>query len=160
MAIQAGDKIPAATVFEMTDDGPQGLDTNDLFAGKTVVMFGIPGAYTPTCTAQHLPGYVAQADAFAAKGVDEIFCFALNDPFVMKAWADHVGTEGKVRMIADGNGELTKNMDLEFDISAAGLGVRNHRFAMVVEDGTIKSIDVEAPGAFEISSAEAQLAKL
>ena len=160
MSIQPGDTIPAATLFEMTDDGPQGIDTGELFGGKTVVMFGIPGAFTPTCSAQHLPGFVGLADQFASKGVDEIMCFAVNDPFVMAAWAKDVGVNGKVRMVSDGNGELTTKMGLEFDVSAAGLGTRSDRFAMVVENGTVKSVDVEAPGEFEISSAEAQLSKL
>jgi peroxiredoxin len=160
MTIQSGDQIPEATLFEMGEDGPGGISTNDLFGDKTVVMFGIPGAFTPTCSAQHLPGFVNLADQIKSKGVDEIVCFAVNDPFVMAAWAKDVGVDGKVRLVADGNGELTTKMGLELDISAAGLGTRCERFAMVVENGTVKSIDIEGPGEFEISSAEAQLSKL
>jgi len=160
MTIQPGDAIPAATLYEMGPDGPAAVSTDDLFKGKTVVLFGVPGAFTPTCSAQHLPGFKAQAAQFKAKGVDEIVCFAVNDAFVMGAWGKNQGITGEVRMIADGSGELTQKMGLELDLIKRGLGVRSERFAMVVEDGVVKSIDVEPPGEFHISSAEAQLSKL
>lgn len=160
MTIQPGDKIPAATLYEMGPDGPGGLSTDDLFSGKTVVLFGIPGAFTPTCSAQHLPGFVKMADQIKAKGVDDIVCFAVNDAFVMGAWGKDQNVDGKVRMIADGDAELTKKMGLELDLSGKGLGLRCDRFAMVVENGVVKSIDQEGPGEFEVSSAEAQLSKL
>jgi len=160
MTIQPGDKIPGATLYEMGADGPGGITTEELFDGKTVVLFGIPGAFTPTCSAQHLPGFVRMADQIKAKGVDEIVCFAVNDAFVMGAWGKDQGVDGKVRMISDGDADLTKKMGLELDLNGKGLGLRCDRFAMVVEDGTVKSIDQEGPGEFEVSSAEAQLSKL
>jgi len=160
MTIQPGEKIPAATVYEMGADGPGGVSTAELFDGKTVVLFGLPGAFTPTCSAQHLPGYVDLAAQFKAKGVDEIVCFAVNDAFVMGAWGKDQNAAGNVRMIADGSGLLTKQLGLELDLVEAGLGVRCTRFAMVVENGTVKSIDIEPAGEFEISSAASQLSKL
>jgi len=160
MSIQPGDKIPTATLYEMGTDGPGGLSSDELFAGKTVVLFGIPGAFTPTCSAQHLPGFVNMADQLKAKGVDDIVCFAVNDAFVMGAWGKDQGVAGKVRMIADGDAELTKKMGLELDLNGKGLGLRCDRFAMIVKDGVVQSIDVEGPGEFEVSSAEAQLSKL
>ena len=160
MTIQPGEKIPAATVHEMTADGPVGVSTADLFGGKTVMLFGLPGAFTPTCSAQHLPGYLGLATQFKDKGVDEIMCFAVNDAFVMGAWGKDQSIDGKVRMIADGSAELTQKLGLELDLIERGLGVRCERFAMVVEDGTVKSLDVEAPGEFQVSSGAAQLSKL
>ena len=160
MTIQPGEKIPAATVHEMTADGPAALSTADLFDGKTVMLFGLPGAFTPTCSAQHLPGYLDLATQFKDKGVDEIVCFAVNDAFVMGAWGKDLSVDGKVRMIADGSAELTQKLGLELDLIERGLGVRCERFAMVVEDGTVKSLDVEAPGEFQVSSAAAQLSRL
>lgn len=160
MTVQPGDKIPAATVYEMTTDGPVDVSTADLFGGKTVMLFGLPGAFTPTCSAQHLPGYIALATQFKDKGVDEIVCFAVNDAFVMGAWGTEQNVAGKVRMIADGSGELTRKLGLELDLMGRGLGMRCERFAMVVEDGTVKSINVEAPGEFQVSSGAAQLSKL
>lgn len=160
MTIQPGEKIPAATVHEMTKDGPAAVSTADLFGGKTVMLFGLPGAFTPTCSAQHLPGYLDLAAQFKDKGVDEIVCFSVNDAFVMGAWAKDLNVDGKVRMIGDGSGELTHKLGLELDLIARGLGTRCERFAMVVEDGTVKSIDVEAAGEFQVSSGAAQLSKL
>jgi len=160
MSICAGDKIPAATLFELGASGPGPLSSAELFAGKTIIMFGLPGAFTPTCSAQHLPGFANLADQFKAKGIDEIVCFAVNDAFVMGAWSKDQDVAGKVRMIADGTAELTKKMGLEIDMNAKGYGLRCARFAMVVKDGTVQSIDVERPGEFEVSSAEAQLSKL
>jgi len=160
MTVQPGDKIPAATVYEMTADGPANVSTADLFGGKTVMVFGLPGAFTPTCSAQHLPGYVGLAAQFKDKGVDEIVCFAVNDAFVMGAWGKDQNVAGKVRMIADGSADLTHKLGLELDLIERGLGMRCERFAMVVEDGTVKSIDIEAPGEFQVSSGAAQLSKL
>lgn len=160
MTIQPGDKIPDATVYEMTKDGPAGVTTEQLFSGKKVVLFGVPGAFTPTCSAQHVPGFKALADQFKGKGVDEIVCFAVNDPFVMGAWGKDQGIEGEMRMIADGSAELTEKLGLELDLTERGLGKRCERFAMVVENGVVTSIDVEPPGEFQISSAEEQLSKL
>jgi len=160
MTIQPGDKIPAATVYEMGPDGPSGVSTQDLFADKTVVLFGLPGAFTPTCSAQHLPGYVDLSAQLKAKGIDEIICFSVNDAFIMGAWGKDQNVGDKVRMIGDGSGLLTKDLGLELDLVEAGLGVRCQRFAMVVENGTVKTIDIEGPGEFEVSSAAAQLSKL
>ncbi|MCR4376995.1 MAG: peroxiredoxin [Rhodospirillales bacterium] len=160
MSIKPGDPIPTATVYEMGADGPVAISSDDLFKGKTVMLFGVPGAFTPTCSAQHVPGFKQLADQFKAKGVDEIVCFAVNDPFVMGAWGKDQAVAGKVRMIADGSGELTQKMGLEMDLVARGLGTRSQRFAMLVKDGVVKTIDVEAPGKFEVSSAESQLGKL
>ena len=158
MTIKAGDTIPTATLEEMTSDGPSSFSTDDLFTGKTVIMFGLPGAFTPTCSAQHLPGFKALNAQFKAKGVDEILCFSVNDVWVMGAWGKDQAVGKDVRMIADGSAELSKLMGLDVELPAKGL--RCKRFAMVVEDGVVKTIDVEAPGQFEISSAEAQLSKL
>ncbi|MBL4747633.1 MAG: peroxiredoxin [Magnetovibrio sp.] len=160
MTIQPGDKIPTATLYEMGADGPGGVSTDELFGGKTVLLFGVPGAFTPTCSASHLPGFVDLADQIKAKGVDEIVCFAVNDAFIMGAWGKDRNVSGKVRMIGDGSGLLTKQLGLELDLIEAGLGVRCERFAMLVENGTVKSIDVEAPGEFDVSSASSQLSKL
>ena len=160
MTIKAGDKVPAATLYEMGPDGPAAVSTDELFGGKKVVLFGVPGAFTPTCSAQHLPGFKNLAEQIKAKGVDEIVCFAVNDAFVMGAWGKDQGIGGEVRMIADGSGELTQKMGLELDLIGRGLGTRSERFAMIVDDGVVQSIDVEAPGVFEVSSAEAQLSKL
>jgi len=158
MSIQAGDKIPTATVEEMTASGPLSISTDDLFAGKTVVLFGLPGAFTPTCSAQHVPGFKSLAAQFKAKGVDELLCFSVNDVFVMGAWGKDQDVSGTVRMIADGDADLTHKLGLNVDLP--NKGTRCKRFAMVVKDGVVQSIDVEAPGAFEVSSAEAQLSKL
>ncbi len=160
MTTKPGDKIPAATLYEMGSDGPVAVTTDDLFKARTVLVFGVPGAFTPTCSTQHLPGFIALCDQFKARGVDEIVCFSVNDAFVMAAWGKTQNVSGKVRMIADGSAELTQKMGLELNLGEMGLGTRCERFAMVVEDGTLRSIDVEAPGAFEVSSAAAQLSKL
>lgn len=160
MTIKPGDKIPTATLYEMGADGPAAVATGDLFKGRTVMVFGVPGAFTPTCSAQHVPGFKQLADQFRAKGVDEIVCLAVNDPFVMGAWGKDQAVAGKVRMIADGSGELTQKMGLEMDLVGRGLGMRSQRFAMLVKDGVVKTIDVEAPGQFGVSSAETQLSKL
>lgn len=159
MTISVGDTIPSVTLKALGADGMEDVSTDSLFKGKKVVMFSLPGAYTPTCSAKHLPGFVAEAAAFSAKGYD-IICLAWNDPFVMKAWGKENGADGKVFMLPDGNGIFTKALGLEQDLSAHGLGTRGQRFALVAEDGVVKTLNVEAPGAFEVSSAEAMLKAL
>ncbi|HMB76664.1 MAG TPA: peroxiredoxin [Kiloniellaceae bacterium] len=160
MTIQVGDRIPAATLHYKTDDGIQKIGTEELFGGKKVVLFALPGAFTPTCSAKHVPGYVANAAAIRDKGVDLIACLSVNDAFVMGAWGKDQNVGDSVMMLADGNAELTKAMGMELDASGAGLGLRCKRFAMVVEDGKVTKLNVEAPGAFEVSSAEAILGAL
>ena len=157
MAIQEGDKIPSVTVkaTDMSD-----VTTDEIFSGKKVVLFAVPGAFTPTCSEQHLPGYIAQADAIRAKGVDEIVCMSVNDAFVMGAWGKDRGTGDTIRLIADGNGDLSRALGLDFDGSGIGFGLRCQRFAAIVEDGTVTKLAVEASGKFEVSSAEAILAAL
>lgn len=160
MPIQNGDRLPAGTFSTMTAEGPRPLSTDDVFKGKKVVLFSVPGAFTPTCSKQHLPGYVAQADAIRAKGVDTIACLAVNDVFVLDAWSKSSGAEGKVVMLADGNGDYAKLLGLELDATKFGMGSRSKRFSMVVEDGVVKELNVEAPGKFEVSSADATLCQL
>jgi peroxiredoxin (alkyl hydroperoxide reductase subunit C) len=160
MAIQAGDVIPSMKLTQATAEGPKETSTDEVFKGKTVVLFGVPGAFTPTCSAKHLPGYVQQAAALKAKGVDTIACMAVNDAFVMAAWAKDQGITDQVVMLADGSGAFTKAMGLELDLVARGLGVRSQRFALVAKDGKVTQIGIEAPGAFEVSKAEAVLAAL
>jgi peroxiredoxin (alkyl hydroperoxide reductase subunit C) len=160
MAIAVGDSIPAMKIMEGTAEGPKELDTGAFFAGRTVVLFGVPGAFTPTCSAKHLPGFVEHHDAIKAKGVDAIACMAVNDAFVMQAWGKDQGALGKITMIADGSGAFTKALGLELDLTARGLGIRCQRFALIAKDGKVTHLAVEAPGAFEVSSAEAVLAAL
>ena len=160
MTISVGDRIPSVDLTRMTADGPQSVSTDDYFAGRTVVLFAVPGAYTPTCSAQHLPGYTANVDALRAKGVDAVACLATNDVFVMDAWGKDQETEGKVDMLADGSGEFTKAMGLEFDLSARGLGVRSQRYALVADDGVVKNLSVDEGGGLDKSSAESILAAL
>ncbi|HXQ53663.1 MAG TPA: peroxiredoxin [Stellaceae bacterium] len=155
MTIKVGDRIPSAKLRHMTAEGPKEISTDDIFKGKKVVLFAVPGAFTPTCSAKHLPGFVQNAESIKAKGVDTIACLAVNDAFVMGAWGKQQGTEGKVTMLADGNGTFTKELGLEMDGSGFGLGTRSKRYAMVVQDGVVKQLNVENPGAFEVSSAEA-----
>jgi peroxiredoxin len=160
MAIQAGDKMPSGVFGVMTDAGPGTLSTDELFAGKKVVLVSVPGAFTPTCSASHLPGFVKQADALLAKGVDSIACMSVNDVFVMHAWGADQNVGDKVIMLADGNGEYAKALELEMDGTAFGMGTRSQRFAMIVDDGTATHVAVEAPGQFEVSKAESVLANL
>ena len=155
MTIKTGDKIPSVTLKELTASGLQDLSTDKVFAGKKVVMFSVPGAFTPTCSAKHLPGFVQNLGKFKAEGV-EIVCLSVNDPFVMKAWATEHKAEG-ITMLADGNGTFTKALGLEMDGSGYGLGQRGQRFALYAENGVVKSLAIEKPGAFEVSSAEAML---
>lgn len=144
----------------MTDEGPAPVDTGSYFKGRKVVLVSVPGAFTPTCSARHLPGYVDQAEALKAKGVDEIACMAVNDAFVMNAWGKASGADGHVTMLADGNGTFAKSIGLEMDGSGFGMGLRSKRFSMLVDDGTVKSLYVEEPGAFDVSSAEHMLENL
>jgi peroxiredoxin len=160
MTIQIGDKAPAGTLTQVTKDGPQKISAADFFKGKKVVLFSVPGAFTPTCDAKHLPGFVEKASELRAKGVDTIACIAVNDPFVMKAWGKSQSVEGKVEMLADGNGDYTKALGLDFDASAGGMGLRGQRFALVVEDGVVTQLNVEAKGEFKVSSAEYVLGQL
>ena len=168
MTIKVGDRLPQGTLSESTEFDPatgcpmkpQSLEVGDLVKGKKIVIFGLPGAFTPTCSAQHLPGYVANFDQLKAKGVDEIWCMAVNDGFVMASWGREQKAGGKVRMMADGSADYAKKLGLEFDLTAKGMGMRCQRFAMVVDDGVVQRLAVEAPGKFEVSSAEAVLAKL
>ncbi|MCA8926768.1 MAG: peroxiredoxin [Alphaproteobacteria bacterium] len=160
-AVKAGDKVPSTTIRMMGADGrPAATSTDDYFKGKKVVVFAVPGAFTPTCSAKHLPGFIEKADQIKAKGVDTIACIAVNDAFVMDAWGKSAHADGKVDMLSDGNGDLAKAMGLELDATGGGLGHRSQRFAMVVEDGKITQLNVEAPGAFEVSSAEHVLGQL
>ncbi len=160
MTIKAGDSVPSVKVMQATAEGPKEVDTAELFKGKTVVLFAVPGAFTPTCSAKHLPGFVTQAAALKAKGVDTIACMAVNDAFVMGAWAKDQGITDQVVMLADGSAVLTKAMGLELDLTARGLGVRSQRFALVAKDGKVTHVAVEQPGQFEVSKAEAVLAAL
>ena len=159
MAIKEGDKIPAATLHTMRDGKPAAVSTSELFDGKKVVVFAVPGAFTPTCSMAHLPGYVVNAEAIKAKGVDSIVCLSVNDAFVMDAWGKDKNAE-RLMMVGDGNGAFTKAVGLEMDGSGFGLGTRSQRYAMVVENGVVKKLAVEAPGKLEVSKAESILAGL
>jgi len=154
MTIKVGDKIPSATLMEMVDGKPTPIPTDSFFAGKTVALFALPGAFTPTCSAKHVPGFVANYDTLKAKGVDEIACLSVNDAFVMGAWGKDQKSDGKVHMLADGNGDFTRAIGLEMDGTKFGMGKRSQRYSMIVTDGVVKSLNVEEPGAFEVSSAE------
>jgi peroxiredoxin len=161
MTIQAGDRLPAVNLKQLTADGIKDVSITDLTKGRKVVLFAVPGAFTPTCSEKHLPGFVEQAEAIKAKGVDAILCVAVNDPFVVGAWEKARNVGGKVQMLSDGNAEFTRALGLDFDGSAVGLGTRSKRYAMVVEDGTVKTLLVEdAPAQAEKSSAAAILATL
>jgi peroxiredoxin len=167
MAIKVGDRLPDATVREFIEVegngcslGPNAFQVADLVKGKRIVIFGLPGAYTPTCSAKHVPGYLQQYDALKGKGVDEIWCVSVNDAFVMGAWGRDQKAGGKVRMIADGSAELTKKLGLELDLTAGGLGVRSQRYSMLVDDGVVKALNVEAPGKFEVSDAATMLGQV
>ena len=159
MTIKAGDKIPSIELKTMTSDGPDGITTDDLFNGKKVILFGLPGAFTPTCSAKHVPGYVQHADAIKAKGVDTIACISVNDAFVMGAWGKDQNVGDKVMMLADGSAEFTKAAGLELDLVARGMGVRCQRFSMIVDNGVIQSINIDE-GTFDKTSAEQALSDL
>ena len=160
MAIKAGERMPAGVLKTMGAEGPKDVRTEELFQGKTVVLFSVPGAFTPTCDAKHLPGFVQLADQFRAKGVDLIACMAVNDVFVMNAWGKASGVGDKVMMLADGNGEYAKALGLSLDASGFGMGQRGQRFALVIEDGVARHVYVEAPGQFKVSAAEHVLGQL
>lgn len=160
MTIKVGDKMPDGKFTRMTTDGPQKLSTDDLFAGKTVVLFSVPGAFTPTCDAKHLPGYVELADEIRKKGVDTIACMAVNDVFVMNAWGKSGGVGDKILMLADGNAEYAKALGLELDATGYGMGVRGQRFALVVKNGVATQVNVEGPGEFKVSAADTVLKQL
>ena len=160
MTIQIGDKLPAVSFMTMTDNGPETVESDSYFAGKKVALFSVPGAFTPTCSAKHLPGYVDKADALKAKGVDEVACTAVNDAFVMGAWSKSAGADDSVTMLADGNGLFAQAVGLEMDGSKFGLGRRGQRFSMVVNDGVVEQLNVEAPGEFKVSSADHMLGQL
>ena len=158
--MKVGDRIPNVTVMKATPEGPKPIETDDYFAGRKVALFSVPGPFTPTCSARHLPGFIDKADEIRAKGVDEIACVAVSDAFVMQAWAQQSGAEGKVTMLADGNGQLAEAMSLTMDASKFGMGTRGQRWSAIVDDGVIEELNVEEPGAFKVSSAEFLLNQL
>ena len=160
MSIAVGDKIPNVKVMLATADGPQAAETGELLGAGKVALFSVPGAFTPTCSAKHLPGFVEQADAFKAKGVDKIVCMSVNDAFVMRAWGKDQNTGDKVEMMADGNGDFARALGLVMDGKGFGMGERSQRFSAVIENGVVKSLNVEKPGAFEVSSADHMLGQL
>ena len=166
MTIQIGDRLPDATLYESTEFGdacpvsPSKVSVTEAIRGKRIAVFGLPGAYTPTCSARHVPGYVENIDALRAKGVDEVWCVAVNDGYVMAAWGRDEKALGKVRMLGDGSAELTKKLGLELDLTAAGMGPRMKRFSMLVDDGVVKQLNIEAPGKLEVSDAVTMLAQL
>ncbi len=160
MAVNVGDSIPDVTLAVMGESGPEQVSTGDLFSGKKVVAFALPGAFTPTCSAQHLPGFVDSADAIKAKGVDSIICLSVNDVFVMDAWGKDRNVGDKIAMVADGSGVLAKALGLELDLTERGLGVRSRRYSMVVDDGVVSALNLEEGGAYEVSSAEKILENL
>jgi peroxiredoxin len=165
--IQTGDTLPEATLYELVEEeregctlGPNAFKVKELAAGKKLVIFGLPGAFTPTCSAKHVPGYVEQFARFKAQGIDEIWCVAVNDAFVMGAWGRDQHASGKVRMMADGSAEFTRALGLEMDLAARGMGLRSKRYAMVVDNGVVKTLNIEANGKFEVSDATTILAAL
>jgi peroxiredoxin len=160
MTIKIGDKIPSVKLKHMTADGPKEVLSDELFAGKKAVLFALPGAFTPTCSAKHVPGFVSNFDALSGKGVDLIACLSVNDAFVMGAWSKDQKAEDKVLMLADGNADFTKAVGLDADYSGYGMGTRSQRYAMVIDNGVVTVLNVEKPGAFEVSTAETILAAL
>jgi peroxiredoxin len=160
MTIKVGDRIPSFTLVKATSDGPQPVQTDDFFAGRKVALFSVPGAFTPTCSARHLPGFVERAEELKGKGVDEVACTAVNDAFVLAAWAKSAGAEGKVTMLADGNGDFAEALGLTMDGSKFGMGKRGQRWSAIVDDGVVSELNVEEPGAFNVSSAEFLSAQL
>ena len=160
MSIQVGDKIPEAMLFHMVDGKIEKIGTDELFNGKRVVLFALPGAFTPTCSALHLPGFLARSAAFHSRGIEKLICLSVNDPYVMALWEDQQNVAGRVTMIADGNAEFTLATGLEIDRSESGMGLRSQRYAMIVEDRIVKVLRVEEPGRFEVSDADSMLAFL
>lgn len=160
MTISIGDKIPSVTLHVMKDSGPEPISTDDIFSGKKVALFGLPGAFTPTCSAKHVPGFVANADALAAKGIDNIACVSVNDAFVMGAWGKDQNVADKVMMVADGSADLARATGLELDLTDRGFGMRCCRFSMVVNDGIVESLNLESDGGYDVTSAEHMLENL
>jgi glutaredoxin/glutathione-dependent peroxiredoxin len=166
MPIEIGSRLPDATLYESLEFGPAcplspaKVQVADAVKGKKIVIFGLPGAYTPTCSAKHVPGFVEHLEALKAKGVNEVWCVSVNDGFVMAAWGKELGALGKVRMLGDGSAELTKKLGLDNDLTNGGMGVRSKRYSLLVEDGVVKQVNVEAPGKFEVSNAETMLKQL
>ena len=160
MTIQTGDKLPDATFVKVTENGPEQVNTAEYFKGRRVALFSVPGAFTPTCSAKHLPGFVDKAEDLKAKGVDEIVCTAVNDAFVMGAWSKNANAGEAVTMLADGNGAFADAVGLTMDGSAFGMGKRGQRFSMIVNDGVVEQLNVEAPGEFKVSSADHMLEQL
>jgi peroxiredoxin (alkyl hydroperoxide reductase subunit C) len=157
MTVKVGDTIPSMKLMAAGPDGPREISTDEIFKGKKVVLFGVPGAFTPTCSARHLPGFVQNADAFLSKGVDTVACISVNDAFVMGAWGKDQGVGDKVLMLADGSAAFTKAMGLELDLMGRGMGVRSQRFALVAQDGRVTHVAIEPPGGFDVSKAETVL---
>ena len=160
MTISVGDRIPSMTLTKATAEGPQPVETDAFFAGRKVALFAVPGAFTPTCSARHLPGYVEKAAELKGKGVDEVACVSVNDAFVMGAWGSQAGAEGKVTMLADGNGDFAEALGLDADFSKFGMGKRSQRWSAIVDDGVVRELNVEEPGAFSVSSADYMLGQL
>ena len=164
MTIKVGDKLPAGTLWELIEDetpgctiGPNAFKVEELVRGKRIAILGLPGAFTPTCSAKHLPGFLKMSDEFRRKKVDEIWCLSVNDAFVMGAWGKDQGAKGKVRMMADGSGQYSKALGLEFDLTPRGMGVRSQRYSMLVDNGVVKAFNLDQPGKFEVSDAETLL---
>lgn len=167
MSIKIGDRVPDGTLYEYHDAptdgcaiGPNALEVSEAAKGKTVALFAVPGAFTPTCSEKHVPGFIEQRDALAEKGVDEIWCLAVNDAFVMGAWGRDLGVQGRIRMLGDGSGEWVRKLGLEMDLSARGLGVRAQRFSALLRDGVVEQLNIEQPGKFEVSDARSLLNQL
>jgi peroxiredoxin len=167
MAIAIGQALPNVTLYEFIEEetpgcavGPNAFQVGDMVKGKKIIVFGLPGAYTPTCSAKHVPGYVAQAAALKAKGIDEVWCVSVNDAFVMGQWGKEQGARGKVRMLGDGNAAFSKAIDLTLDLTGRGMGIRSNRYAMILNNGVVEKLFVEQPGKFEVSNAESILAAL
>lgn len=160
MAISVGDKIPDVPLYVLGESGPESRSASEFFSGRKVIMFALPGAFTPTCSRNHLPGYINSADEIRAKGIDDIICLAVNDAWVMSAWSKSMGAEGKVTMLADGNGEFTRAVGLNADMSVPGYGERSVRYAMIVDDGIVTHINVEEPREFKVSDAATMMALL
>jgi len=160
MTIKEGDRLPDAKLVQMTSDGPKPLTTKEIFSGKKVALFAVPGAFTPTCSAKHLPSYVKHAGDLKNKGIDSIACVSVNDAFVMGAWGKDQQADGKVMMLADGNGEFTKAIGLSLDASGFGMGTRSKRYSMIVDNGVVKKLFIEGPGEYKVSSAEHMMSQL
>lgn len=160
MTIKIGDKLPSGTLFEMAEGGPREVSVETMTQGKRVVIFGLPGAFTPTCSAKHVPGYVNLADKLRSAKIDEIVCVSVNDAFVMGVWAKEQNAADKLRMLADGSAVFTKALGLDMDLSARGMGIRSKRYSMLVDHGVVAALNVEAPGKFEVSGAETMLEQL